>query len=115
MNKVKELKREILDKLSVVCKSKRCFEYAQDYLAAAKTWKYMLDFRSSYSAKDAKNYLIQYKNSRDRLMPYSKEAVEIVDSYFPIELAPVQAHTDTGLQRLAGAQIEDLKGKEKLN
>ena len=115
MSKIKELKREVLEKLSAVCKSKRVFEYARDYLAAAKTWKYMLDFRSSYTAKDAKNHLIKYKNMRDRLMSYSKEAVEIVDSYFPIELAPVQAHTDTGLQRLAGAQIEDLKGKEKLN
>lgn len=109
MNKLKEMKKQILRELFEACNGgKRAFEYAQDYLYQAKRWAYMLSYRSSYGVKDAKFQLIKYKNSRDRLMPICKAAVEIVDKYFPIELAPVAAQTDTGLQRLAGAKLEDI-------
>ena len=113
MSKIKEMKKQILRELFEACNGgKKAFEYAQDYLAEAKRWKYMMDYRSSYGVKQAKAQLIKYKNMRDRLMPLCKAAVEVVDKYFPIELAPVAAQTDTGLQRLAGAQLEDIKDEK---
>lgn len=109
MRKTKEIRNQILDELRKVCLNQRIFNYAQDYLRSAKCWKYMVNHKSSFNVKEAKQCLINYKNNRDRLLPFCKEAVEIVDKYFPIIIGEVQARPDTQLAKMAGAKLEDIK------
>ena len=106
---VKKITKEILGKLAEVCSSQKIFNYAQDYLASAKEWKYKVANKSSTTVQDAKACLIRYKNRRDILMPYCEDAVKIIDTYFPIEISDVQGRPDTQLQKLAGATLQDLK------
>lgn len=108
-NKVKKLNGQIIDDLRQVCQNQRIFNFAQDYLRSAKCWKYMVDHKSSFEVKEAKQCLIAYKNNRDRLMPYCKDAVEIVDKYFPITIGEVQSRPDTQLAKMMGAKLEDIK------
>lgn len=109
MNPQKKFKNQIVEELSKVCSSQKIFNYAQDYLRSAKCWKYMVDHKSSFEVKEAKQCLIGYKNNRDRLMPFCKEAVEIVDKYFPITIGEIQARPDTQLAKIAGAKLEDIR------
>ena len=108
MKKSKEIKNQILDELRGVCPNQRIFNFAQDYLRTAKIWKYMVDHKSEFQVNEAKKCLISYKNNRDRLIPYCKEAVEIVDKYFPITIGEIQSRPDTQLAKLAGAKLEDI-------
>lgn len=112
MSKIKELKQKMLADLSEICKSETAFAYAQDYLATAKSWKYMVANKSSFSVKEAKQCLIKYKNNRDRLMPICKEAVEFIDKEFPIEIEEVQQRPDTQIAKLAGARLRDLEDEK---
>lgn len=109
MSQNKKLTNQILEELSKVCQSQRAYNYAQDYLRSAKVWKYMVDHKSSFKVKEAKQCLIGYKNNRDRLIPLCKEAVEVVDKYFPITIGEVQARPDTQLAKLAGAKLENIE------
>lgn len=106
---VKKITKEILGKLSEVCSSQKVFEYAQDYLASAKRWKYMVANKSHITVQEAKDCLIRYKNNRDRLLPFCEEAVKVIDSYFPIEISEVQGRPDTQVMKMAGAKLQDLK------
>lgn len=109
MKKVKEIRNQILDELRKVCSSQKVFDYAQDYLRSAKCWKYMVNHKSSFKVKEAKQCLIAYKNNRDRLLPLCRQAIEIIDSYFPITIDDVQARPDTQLAKMAGAKLEDIE------
>lgn len=108
MNLKKKFNNQILAELNKVCSSQKIFNYAQDYLRSAKCWNYMVNNKSKFKVKEAKQCLIMYKNNRDRLLPFCKEAVEIVDKYFPITIGEIQSRPDTQLAKLAGAKLEDI-------
>lgn len=112
MNETKEMRQKMLEELYKICKSERAFRYAQDYLATAKTWKYMVANKSSFKVSEAKKCLIKYKNNRDRLMSLCSEAVEFIDKEFPISIAAVQQRPDTQVAKLAGARLRDLEDEK---
>lgn len=112
MKQIKKIQNKILEELSEVCKNQKIFDLTQDYLRTAKCWKYMINNKSKFEIKDAKKCLIEYKNNRDRLLPYCKEAVEIIDKYFSITIGEVQSRPDTQLAKMMGAKLEDIKIKK---
>ena len=100
---------EIKEKLRGVCSLKKVFNFALDYLRCARSWNYMVANKTQFTVNNAHQQLVKYKNDRDRLMPYCPKAVEIIDSYFSIEIGEVQERPATKIQKLAGTTLQDIK------